>query len=423
VTKASASRSKPILKTPAAIFLRFLGSDAPAAQVVAGAQNRPNLPVVFGLAGAPGPGITDYTLIDPSLAVAPDAELDRVTPADATPAPGLAYSGFTAVQRTIYHVWLGHPAAPAPPAFQQLLLANAEVRLLEGPPRSDAAYAVLHPLVTEPAWQANQGLARTLLLACWLRGDGKGMAEWTAACALPPALWSVLLGCQGLLGAPLHEDQLPALALAWGLPIPAVPAAVLRLRLDSLQTMLGQEPLAYALGKLDDAAKSPQPWRPQHRDLRFAFPQPDVRPHLQPLLADILALLDEPPAPEAREQAPAGEPATVPPPRVVKRGSKSTDAATTPQEDLQKAHLIVEFGASRSDVFAYVLRQAQKQGGFQQIMDENRHIVYRVPFRRSEMRRFWHLWTYIQGWNSTRVYCDGKELDKWQIYPYSQYLR
>jgi hypothetical protein len=423
--------------------LRYLGSDAPAAQVVAGAQNRPNLPVVFGRAGAPetriepapaletarrsGPEPTDYTLIDPSLAVAPAAELDRVTPAEATPAPGLAYSGFTAVQRAVYHIWLEHPTAPAPPAFQQLLLANAEVRLLEGPPKSDAAYAVLRPLVSEPAWQGNQGLARTLLLACWLRGDGKGLAEWSACAlhpaqhpALHPALWSVLLGCQALLGAPLHEDQLPPLAAAWGLPVPTVSAAVLRLRLDSLQTVLGQEPLAYALAKLDDGAKGPRPWRPQHRDLRFAFPQPDVRPHLQPLLADILAIPDELPAPAAMEQAPAVEPAA---PQAAKRGRKSVDEAVSPQEDLQKAHLIVEFGASRSDVFGYVLRQAQKQGGFQQIMDENRHIVYRVPFRRSEMRRFWHLWTYIQGWNSTRVYCEGKELEKWQIYPYSQYLR
>ena len=94
-----------------------------------------------------------------------------------------------------------------------------------------------------------------------------------------------------------------------------------------------------------------------------------------------------------------------------------------PASELEKAHLIVEFGASRSDVFNYVLRQAQKQPGFQQIMDENRHIIYRVPFRRSEMRRFWHLWDYVQGWATTRVYCDGRQLDKWQIYPYSQYLR
>jgi hypothetical protein len=74
-------------------------------------------------------------------------------------------------------------------------------------------------------------------------------------------------------------------------------------------------------------------------------------------------------------------------------------------------------------VFDYVLRQAQKQPGFQQIMDENRHMVYRVPFRRSDMRHFWQIWSYIQNWSSTRVYYDGRQLDKWQVYPYSQYLR
>ena len=32
-------------------------------------------------------------------------------------------------QRAAYHAWIENPAAPAPGAFQQLLLANAEVRL------------------------------------------------------------------------------------------------------------------------------------------------------------------------------------------------------------------------------------------------------------------------------------------------------
>jgi hypothetical protein len=201
---------------------------------------------------------------------------------------------------------------------------------------------------------------------------------------------------------------------------------VLRLRLDSLQTGLGAEALAFVLGRLGDAARSPQPWRCQHRDIRLAFPQPDVRPLLQPLLADLLRLeeLPEPPA----QVAPApplvtpteAEAQEVAPP---KRGGKAKKEPARPTSDLEKAHIIVEFGASRSDVFTYVLRQAQKQTGFQQIMDENRHIVYRVPFRRSEMRRFWHLWDYLQGWTSTKVYCEGKQLEKWQIYPYSQYLR
>ena len=201
---------------------------------------------------------------------------------------------------------------------------------------------------------------------------------------------------------------------------------MLRLRLDSLQTALGAEPLAHALAALGDAAKTPVPWRCQHRDLRLAFPQPNVRGVLQPLLDDLLTLMDE-----AEDSSSSSEPrrrgdhrrvaAAVAPP--AKAPSRSKKEPSPPASELEKAHIIVEFGASRSDVFAYVLRQAQKQPGFQQIMDENRHIVYRVPFRRSEMRRFWQLWEYVQGWATTRVYCDGRQLDKWQIYPYSQYLR
>jgi hypothetical protein len=127
------------------------------------------------------------------------------------------------------------------------------------------------------------------------------------------------------------------------------------------------------------------------------------------------------PAPEETTQAPAD--ASSPEksaPGGDKRTSKRLQAQSAPGGN---AHLILEFGASRSDVFDYVLRQAQKQPGYQQIMDENRHMVYRVPFRRNDMRHFWQLWGYVQNWASTRVYCEGRPLDKWQVYPYSQYLR
>ena len=218
------------------------------------------------------------------------------------------------------------------------------------------------------------------------------------------------------------------------MPVPTVATAVLRLRLDSLQTVLGAEPLAHALAALGDAAKTPMPWRCQHRDLRLAFPQPDVRPALQPLLDDMLTLgdvaTDDPGAGPQLQSADAEAitdeiPAAVAPPakHAAKSCARSKKEPAPPATELEKAHIIVEFGASRSDVFDYVLRQAQKQPASSRLMDENRHIVYRVPFRRSEMRRFWQLWEYVQGWATTRVYCDGRQLDKWQIYPYSQYLR
>ena len=373
-------------------------------------------------AAAAAPQGFDYTLVDPALAVTPTPIPTSALP----PAAGLSYSGFSPPQRAAFHAWLEDPALPAPPAFQQLLLANAEVRLLEGGAKADAVYAALHLLAAAPAWHANASLARTLLLNFWLRQDGPALAQWSTTYNLPAALWSVALGCQSLLNEPLQPDQLPGLAGAWGMPVPAVSQAVLRLRLDSLQTAVGQEPLAHVLAALGESARIPVPWRCQHRDLRLAFPQPNVRPLLQPLLTDLLAVVDAAEGSAVIRSAEAEDstyelPAAIAPP--TKSSAKSKRDQSAPASELEKSHIIVEFGASRSDVFAYVLRQAQKQSGFQQIMDENRHIVYRVPFRRSEMRRFWHLWEYVQGWATTRVYCDGRQLDKWQIYPYSQYLR
>ena len=416
MTKTSSGAKKV---TPFTLFLRYAGSDKPAAAVLAAARQRGGLPVTFPeeqAAPADGP---DYALIDPTLAVAQAGDAASVPPT----APGLAYAGFSPEQRAAYHAWIESPAAPAPGAFQQLLLANAEVRLLEGDAKASITFTALRSLVAAPAWQGSTGLARTLLLGFWLRADGPGLAEMLIELQLPPALWSVALGCQALLGQGLRPEQLPGLAAAWKMPAPSIAPAVLRLRLDSLQTTLGAEPLAHALAALGDAATTPRPWRCQHRDLRLALPQPDVRGVLQPLLGDLVALVDATEAtpaaaaalPPVEEEAPAAPPA--------KTAGRSKKEPPPPASELEKAHIIVEFGASRSDVFGYVLRQAQKQSGFQQIMDENRHIVYRVPFRRSEMRRFWHLWDYVQGWATTRVYCDGRQLDKWQIYPYSQYLR
>jgi hypothetical protein len=85
--------------------------------------------------------------------------------------------------------------------------------------------------------------------------------------------------------------------------------------------------------------------------------------------------------------------------------------------------LILEFGSNRSEYFDYVLTQARKLPGYSQLMDEDRRIVYRIIFRKSEMRRFWRLWDYVHGWTSTRVYLNGEELEKWKVWPYSQHLR
>jgi hypothetical protein len=415
--------TNPKYRPSRALFLRYAGSDRPAGQVILDAQQAGALPITF--LSEPPNQAADYTLIDPLLAIAPRPSTSSSGVQAVPPAPGLTYGGFTPEQRAAYVAWAEDPSTAAPPAFRQLLLANAEVRLLEAGDLAEAACAALLALAAAPAWQADEGLARTLLLALWLRQDSQNLTQWTTELPLPNSLWTPALGCQALLGQPLLPEQIGGLARAWNLPAPLQPPAVLRLRLDSLQSSLAAEPLADALGRLGDAAATPKPWRCHHRDLRLALPQPDVRPYLEPLLADMLSVVDkaEPPsaAAEVAAEVPAPEQASSAQPR--KRSAKSSAKEPEARSESDGAHIIVEFGASRSDVFAYVLRQAQRQGGFQQILDENRHIVYRVPFRRSEMRRFWHLYEYVQGWASTRVYCDGRQLDKWQIYPYSQYLR
>jgi hypothetical protein len=85
--------------------------------------------------------------------------------------------------------------------------------------------------------------------------------------------------------------------------------------------------------------------------------------------------------------------------------------------------LILEFGQSRSELFDYALRIARRMPTFLQLLDENRKLVYRVTFKRQEMRQFWRLWDYTQGWSTVQVYLNGQALERWKIYPYSQYLR
>jgi hypothetical protein len=208
----------------------------------------------------------------------------------------------------------------------------------------------------------------------------------------------------GRLACPLTAAVLPAVLAAWQIPAPNAAGGVLELRLSSLATTLGADPLQHALGPAL-AAPAFAPWRCLHRDLRIAIPQDRVRNLVEPLLTDMLAQTVLPAVPA---------PGTVPAP------------AATPANgngDLEKAHLILEFRESRSEYFTWALRKAQKQAGFQQLMDEDRHIVYRAPFRRSEQRRFWDLWDTVQSWSSTRLYCQGRELEKWQIYSGSPHMR
>lgn len=148
------------------------------------------------------------------------------------------------------------------------------------------------------------------------------------------------------------------------------------------------------------------PWRCLHRDLRLAIPQPRRGAAAKAVacrhVGDTSAT--------ARGQW--------------RRSSNKSCARQQRQRcNGTCAPLIVEFRESRSEYFAWALRQAKKQPGFQQLMDEDRHIVYRAPFRRNEARKFWSLWECVQGWSNSRVYCQGRELEKWQVYSGSQYMR
>jgi hypothetical protein len=392
-------------------MLRVAGVSTPLAELVTHARTHARTAAVCpagaagGLAGDQAEAAAipnhDYAQIDPALACAP---VEDTPPA---PQAGLSYAGFTPAQRRAFLTWSLQPTTPAPPAFQQLLLATLELRLLESDDWAHKARRELLALAAAPTWQRHPGLARTLLLAFWLAQDGPALAAWGVTYPLTPAELTVALGLQALLGTPLRSDQLPHLLSTWLGATRSLAPSFLALRLDSLTAALGAEPLAHALHALGPSASQPRAWRCQHRDLRLLLPQPDLRPTLEPLLTDLLSVTEFTHEPAAADAA-ASE-----------SGVHGADAPAA----LAAAHIIVEFGHSRSEFFDYALRQARKQEGFAQLMDENRQIIYRVPFRRNEMRRFWQLWDSVQGWNTTRIFCAGHELEKWQVYPYSQYLR
>ena len=389
-------------------MLRVTGVSAPLGEVVARARTHARTAALFPAAvGSPDSAsetpesIRDYAQIDATLACT-EAEDPPVAPQ-----AGLSYPGFSAAQRKAFLSWSLRPTDPAPPAFQQLFLASLEVRLLESDDWALKARRDLQALAAAPAWQHHIGLARTLLLAYWLTQDGHALAAWQAGYSLAMPEMNAAMGLQALLGAPLRSEQLPRLLSAWlGTP-PELAPGVLALRLDSLTAALGKEPLAHALQALGTSALQPRPWRCQHPNLRLQLPQPAVRSTLEPLLLDLVSVT---------------EPVQVPPTDVMDNETAAALSADAPAGHTSP-HIIVEFGHSRSEFFEYALRLARKQDGFAQLMDENRQIVYRVPFRRNELRRFWQIWDSVQGWTSTRIFCQGRELEKWQVYPYSQYLR
>ncbi len=349
--------------------------------------------------------------IDLSLA------LDASPPAE-LPNRGVSYAGLTPSQRMAFLQWAANPLKPAPEAFQRLYVANLEVGLLDPATRPDGARsgdleAIRRELVRcaiSPAWRESEWLARAMLLALWLAANGAGIAEWLSTAAPSPAVLSLAVGMQALLGEPLRPGQLPHLAASWGLPNADLPPEVLALRLSSLTHALGAPPLQVALQRAEDGAAAPRPWRSAHPSLRFSLPQPNLRPALEPLLADMLAVNDADNADSADLDTAAN--------------------ADEPEPDTSQPsmagmgwRLILEFGQSRSEFYDHVVQICRRMPEYMQIMDENRRLVHRIAFRKSDMRRFWRIWDYVQNWSATRVYLNGEELEKWKIWPYSQHLR
>lgn len=351
--------------------------------------------------------IEDASAIDPALLI------ETTGKQPPSPAPGTGYAGLTAAQRHAFITWSRTPATPAPTAYQQLYLANIEVRLLEEDYRQTALEKI-DELLAATAWANNRWLQRANLLASWLLRDGDRLAHWPSTQSLAPELLGIALGQQALIGRPLTAAQLGTTIATWQLGA-HLPADLLKLRLDSLTAILGQPPLSYALSQLEANALTPQPWRASHRGLRLLIPQPDLRHVLESSLRELLAVADV----SDDDKAPVGVLAAL-----------DTSQPDTPAEEVDKGtlddlgwRLILEFGSTRSDYFDYVVTQAQKLAGYSQLMDEDRRIVYRIIFRKSEMRRFWRLWDYVHGWTTSRVYLNGTELEKWKVWPYSQHLK
>ena len=365
---------------------------APALDTILARAVELMLPVAIRLPTGSAP--EDSAAIDLSLHTEAAATYDP-------PRPGVGYAGMTSAQRHAFLTWAEQPLAPAPPAFQQLYLAHQEVRLLESAEERSVTQRHLVQMSMEPAWYGNPWLSRAILLGFWLAQDGPTLTNWLSQGLAATETLTVALSLQAQLNMALTPQQLGIVLQTWRLT-PTLPNAdLLKLRLASLNSILGTDPLAHGLSQLDPATLTPQPWRTAHRDLRLALPQPDLRPTLEQLLRDMLIVDDL--APEAVTEGAAGDP---------------DDEQNDPSW-----RLIVEFGHSRSEFFNHVLGQCQKLPGYTQIMDENRRLIYRVVFTKSELRRFWHIWDYINNWSTAHVYLNGNELEKWKIWPYSQYLR
>lgn len=341
----------------------------------------------------------DEAQIDPGLLIEePIREADL-----ADPRPGTSYAGMTPQQRFCLTQWLSNPAASAPNAFRTIYVAHLETNLFESIPQAHLAHQELLRLAKSEAWQDDTGIHRALLLSYWLRQDGDGLLKWLSAGYLPTPLVGVALGHLAMLQQSLTVDLLQCLSTSWSnVNSSNLSTEMLALRLGSLTASLDQEPLSYALSALAEDNLEAGLWRCSHRYIRISLPQPDLTTVLKPLIVEAIETLDGAGVADTRS------------------GAEEVDDEI---DGSMGWSLVLEFSHSRSEYFDFALTRARQRPDYTQILDEDRKLVYRVNFVKREMRHFWLLWEYVQNWSNTRVYLNGEELEKWKIWPYSQYLR
>lgn len=407
--------------------LRLMDRDTPAGAVLRAAIER-GTPLFQSdssrLASRPGeawPGNqpdNDYTQIDPAL------PLDKDNAAADDPLPNTSYAGMTPVQRRRFANWLTTPELSAPVAFRQNYLAWLETALFEEDRRA-AATAELFSLLAAGAWQADSALAQTALLAAWLAQDKNLMAWAISQNSASTSSLTAAAGWLAQLGGKLDAACGLALAQGWQSHAPALAGfrlkndgPLLELRITSLADTLGADPLAWALAQSSASPNGEtsgvwRPWRTVHRDIRLLLPQFDIRPALEPRLADLFASLPVA-ATHPPETAPSPDAPVDPSPEI---------AARPAAEARSEWQLILEFGNNRSQHYDYVLHLARKQTGYQVLMDETRQLIHRIHFRKRHIRQFWRLWAYVEKWPTVRVYVNGKEIERWNVYPYSAEMR
>jgi len=400
-------------------YVRLLGRDASASRALAQAALESD--GRFRLT-TPADGFRDdddYAQIDSSLPLA----WDDGSVVD--PLPHTSYAGMNPVQRRRFANWLNAPEVAAPVAFRRIYLAWLEIALFEKE-RQAGATAELFSLLTAGGWREENALAQTALLAGWLAQDGGLVAQAITQGRLSPGALSVGAGWMAHLGEPLDAGCALALAQGWHLQMPASHSfdlkndgGLLQLRISSLTSNLGADPLAWALTQtgrphnstLEEKAGQNGvitgewlPWHAVHRSVRLLLPQFSLRETIEPRLVDLFA----------------GLPVVSPSPHPEEGGLASAPAAIPPTTEW---HLILEFGNSRSQHYDYVVHLARKQTGYQLLMDETRQLIHRVHFRKRHIRQFWRLWAYVESWSSARVYVNGKEIQKWNVFPYSAEIR